>query len=57
MFMAKCGNDSYVQKIYGGPVVIDDVIIGYVFLIVLLGLLIGPIILFSDYALTQENPA
>ena len=56
MFIAKCGNDSYVQKVFGAKVLFEDNIIGYAVLLLLLLILIGPIIFFSEYAFIQANP-
>ena len=56
MFCAKQGNFSYADKIFGAEVTGEDYLIGYLVLGLLLFLLIGPIVLFSDYALTVTNP-
>lgn len=56
MFCAKCGNSSYEEKVYSAPVLFEDLIIGYALLFVLMFLLIGPILLFSEYAFTGINP-
>lgn len=50
MFICKCGNDSYVQKVFGAKVLFEDNIIGYAVLFLLLVILIGPIVFFSEYA-------
>lgn len=56
MFIAKCGNDSYVTKVFGAEVLIMDYITGYAILIFLLLILIGPIVFFSEYAFIETNP-
>lgn len=56
LYKAKAGNLSYVSKVFGAKVLIDDLIIGWVVLGLLLFLLIGPIIFFSEYSFVQFNP-
>lgn len=56
MYYWKMGNDSYVQKIYGDPVLWDDRAIGYFVLAILLGIVIGPIVFFSEYMFIETNP-
>lgn len=56
LYIAKMGNQSYADKIYGAPVLFLDLIIGYLILGILLLILIGPIIFFSEYAFIQSNP-
>jgi hypothetical protein len=51
LYIAKCGNDSYVTKVYGAPVMFLDWIIGYLVLVLLLVILIGPIMMFSEYSI------
>lgn len=50
LYLAKMGNESYVLKVYGAPVLFLDYLIGYAILALLLIILIGPIIFFSEYA-------
>lgn len=50
------GNQSYADKIFGAPVLFCDLVIGYLVLGILLLLLIGPIVFFSEYAFIQSNP-
>lgn len=52
MYIAKCGNSSYVFKVFGAEVLFEDYILGYLVLALLLFILIGPIIFFSEYAFT-----
>ena len=56
LYLAKMGNESYVLKVYGAPVLFLDYLIGYAILALLLIILIGPIIFFSEYAFVQSNP-
>lgn len=49
-YQAKMGNDSYVIKVFGAEVLFEDYIIGYLVLALLLIILIGPIVFFSEYA-------
>lgn len=56
MYIAKCGNSSYVEKVFGAPVLFEDYILGYAVLVLLLAILIGPIVFFSEYAFIQANP-
>jgi len=50
LYQAKMGNDSYVIKVFGAEVLFEDYIIGYLVLALLLIILIGPIVFFSEYA-------
>lgn len=56
MFIAKCGNDSYVTKVFGAEVLVMDWITGWIILVILLMILIGPIVFFSEYAFIETNP-
>ena len=53
--MAHFGNQSYVVKIMGVEVTFEDYILGYIFLAVILALLIGPLILFSEFSSFSVN--
>lgn len=50
LYITHFGNQSYVVKVMGVPVLRDDYILGYVFLIVFLLLLMGPIYFFSEFS-------
>jgi hypothetical protein len=50
MYIAKCGNSSYVEKVFGAEVLIVDYGLGFLVLGFLMFILIGPIIFFSEYA-------
>ena len=56
LFAWKCGNSSYVEKIYGDEVEAMDYITGYLIMGVLLTIVIGPIVFFSEYAFIDYNP-
>ena len=56
--MAKNGNVSYVRKILGEPIwLIDKIIFGWLITFIVLMLLVGPFIFFSDIGgFTAPNP-
>lgn len=58
MYCAKNGNISYAKKVFGAEAdPIDKCIFGTLFSLIILGLLIGPFILFSEYGnLIGANP-
>jgi hypothetical protein len=58
LYLAKNGNVSYVRKILGEPIwLIDKIIFGWLITFIVLMLLVGPFIFFSDIGgFTAPNP-
>jgi hypothetical protein len=58
LYCAKMGNIYYVSKTLGSKIeIFDKILFGVVFMVIYLGLLISPILFFSDYGgFITENP-
>lgn len=55
IFLAHYGNQSYVDKIMGVPILFIDYIIGLVIMLLLLVALMGPIYFFSEFSKFSVN--